>query len=167
MVPEVRRKRLVQKSITVPGNLARACDEFNAGLFYECHESLEEIWQEEHGPVRDLYKGLIQAAAAFVHLSRGNYPGAERLCRTALGYLEPYREPGALGFDVNRIAAELEDACLRIQDLGPQRIREFDLRQRPVFAFDPAALSEEAVRWRAWGFDAAGNAETKTITVAE
>lgn len=166
-MPEVRRKRLVQKSITVPGNLARACEEFNAGLFYECHESLEEIWQEEHGPVRDLYKGLIQAAAAFVHITRGNYTGAERLCRTALGYLEPYREPGALGFDVGRIAAGLEDVCVRLHALGPERIREFDLRRRPVFAFDPAALPREAVRWRAWGFDAAGNAETKTITVAE
>ncbi|GMV86782.1 MAG: hypothetical protein AMXMBFR80_26370 [Dehalococcoidia bacterium] len=167
MVPGIRRKRLVEKRVTVPGNLARACEEFNRGLFYECHETLEEIWQQEHGPVRDLYKGLIQVAAAFVHITRGNYAGAERLCRTALGYLAPYRGSGALGFDVDRIASDVEDAHGRIIALGPGRIQEFDLSRRPVYAFDAGALTGEAVRWRAWGFDAAGNAETKTIIVAE
>jgi hypothetical protein len=167
MVPEVRRKQLVQKTITVPGNLARACEEFNRGLFYECHETLEEVWQEEREPVRDLYKGLIQVAAAFVHISRGNYTGAERLCRTALGYLAPYRESGALGFDVDRIAGDVEDAHRRIISLGPGRVREFDLGQRPVYAVDTGVLAREAVRWRAWGFDAAGDARPMTITVAE
>lgn len=166
-MPQVRKKQLVRKQITVPGNLARACAEFNLGLFYECHESLEEIWQEERGSVRDLYKGLIQVAAAFVHLSRGNYTGAERLCRTALGYLAPYRPDGALGFDVEGICRATEDAYGRIVALGPAGIREFDLSRRPAYAFDPARLAREAIRWRAWGFDEGGNPETRTITVAE
>lgn len=166
-MPEVRKKQLVRKQITVPGNLLRACAEFNSGLFYECHESLEEVWQEERGPVRDLYKGLIQVAAAFVHLSRGNYAGAERLCRTAIGYLAPYRSEGALGFDVEQICRDAEDAYARIQALGPERIREFDTTRRPTYAFDSSPLAAEAIRWRAWGFDEAGTPETRTITVAE
>ena len=55
-----RKKQLVSKVITVPGNLHLGCDEFNAGLFYESHERFEEIWQYERGPVRDFYKGLIR-----------------------------------------------------------------------------------------------------------
>ncbi|MGH2632791.1 MAG: DUF309 domain-containing protein, partial [Tepidiformaceae bacterium] len=58
--PRRRKKELVYKYITVPGNLAQACNEFNTGHFFECHESIEEIWQQEAGDVRDLYKGLIQ-----------------------------------------------------------------------------------------------------------
>ncbi len=166
-MPEVRKKQLVRKQITVPGNLLRACEEFNSGRFFECHESLEEVWQEEGGPVRDLYKGLIQVAAAFVHLSRGNYIGAERLCRTALGYLAPYRLEGALGFDIERICRDTEDAYARTRALGPERIREFDISRRPFYTFDPARLAAEATRWRAWGFDEAGSPETRTITVAE
>lgn len=166
-MPDVRRKQLVRKQITVPGNLERACAEFNSGLFYECHESLEEIWQEERGQVRDLYKGLIQVAAAFVHLTRGNYTGAERLCRTALGYLAPYRSAGALGFDVEQVCRDIEDAYARIQELGPERIQEFDIGRRPTYEFDRRRLSAEAVRWRAWGFDGSGNPVTETITVAE
>jgi hypothetical protein len=164
---QARKKQLVQKRITVPGNLARACAEFNTGLFYECHESLEEIWQEERGPIRDLYKGLIQVAAAFVHVSRGNYVGAERLSRTALGYLAPYRPGGALGFDVEQICRDTEDVHARIQSLGPDRLGEFEIARRPFYRFDSAMLATEARRWRAWGFDEAGAPEVRTITVAE
>jgi len=60
-----RKKEIVYKFITVPGNMEQACAEFNAERFFECHESIEEIWQQETGEVRDLYKGLIQIAAAF------------------------------------------------------------------------------------------------------
>ncbi|MEO6183762.1 MAG: DUF309 domain-containing protein, partial [Verrucomicrobiota bacterium] len=42
---------------------------FNAQLFYESHDVLEELWlpiRKEAGG--DFYKGLIQLAGAFVHL---------------------------------------------------------------------------------------------------
>lgn len=167
-MPEARRKKqLIQKVITVPGNLVRGCEQFNAGLFYECHESFEEIWQDEHGPVRDLYKGLIQLAAAFVHISRGNHTGAERLTRTALGYLAPYRSDGALGFDVEAICSDAEDVYSRVVELGPAGMDHFDIARRPVYAVDLDALKRDAPRWRAWGFDTDGSALPMTITVAE
>lgn len=167
-MPEVRRKKqLVQKQITVPESLVRGCEQFNAGLFYECHESFEEIWQDEQGPVRDLYKGLIQLAAAFVHISRGNHTGAERLTRTALGYLAPYRPAGAMGFDVERICSDGENVYRRVTELGPEGMSEFDVALRPVYNVDLNALKHDAPRWHAWGFDASGNALPMTITVAE
>jgi hypothetical protein len=166
--PEPRRKKqLVHKVVTVPGNFQRACDEFNSGRFFECHESFEEIWQEEHGDVRDLYKGLIQVAAAFVHISRGNYIGADRLCRTALGYLQKYRDGGAMGFDVERIWRDTADAHARVVALGPARLDEFDLTDRPVYQFDAAKLRVEAVRWTAWGFDKDGISIPTEIAVVE
>ncbi len=161
------KKRMVEKVITVPGNLQMGCDEFNAGLFYECHERFEEIWQYERGPVRDLYKGLIQLAAGFVHLSRANYSGAERLLRTGMGYLEPYRESGAMGFDVERISGDAAAVYRRLLDLGSLRVRELDLALRPWFAFDAEALRTEAIRWGAWGFDDSGASRHMTIVIAE
>ncbi len=162
-----RKKQHVEKVITVPGNLKRGCDDFNEGRFFESHEHFEEIWQYERGPVRDLYKGLIQIAAGFVHLSRGNRHGSERLLRTALGYLAPYRERGALGFDVEAIATAAEDVYRRIAVAGQDNVRSIDLSRRPVFAFDEGRLAAEARRWRAWGFDEQGIAEPQTIVIAE
>jgi hypothetical protein len=162
-----RKKQLVQKVITVPGNLRLGCDEFNSGLFYECHERFEEIWQQERGPVRDLYKGLIQIAAGFVHLSRLNFTGAERLLRTGRGYLSPYRGGGAMGFDVDQITSAAEAVHTRLLECGPGRVAEVDLTARPVFEFDAQRLPQEALRWHAWGFDDSGMAVPMTIVIAE
>ena len=162
-----RKKHLVEKTITVPGNLQRGCDDFNAGKFYESHEHFEEIWQYERGPARDAYKGLIQIAAAFVHLSRRKYPGAERLLRTALGYLEPYRSEGALGFDIEQVCSETDVVYMRLLGGGADGVVRLDLSDRPYFAFKPEMLRAHSVRDHAWGFDRDGNAMPMEITVAE
>ncbi|MFN8617368.1 MAG: DUF309 domain-containing protein [Dehalococcoidia bacterium] len=52
-----RKKQLVRKSITVPGNFRLGCDEFNSGLFFECHERFEEIWQLETAPCETSTRG--------------------------------------------------------------------------------------------------------------
>jgi len=161
-----RKKQLITKTITVPANLQRACDDFNAGRFYESHEHLEEIWQYERGEVRDAYKGLIQIAAAFVHLSRGKYVGAERLLRTATAYLEPFRTTGALGFDIENICIAARDMHARVLAAGAENIRRLDLAGRPVFAFDAERLRADALRRLSWGFDPGGRALPMEITIA-
>lgn len=162
-----RKKTLVPRRITVPGNFRRGCDDFNSGKFFECHESFEDIWQQERGEVRELYKGLIQVAAAYVHISRGNFAGAERLLRTGLGYLRPFRAGGAMGFDVERISRAVETARDDVVALGTARMAEFDLALRPEYSFDESLLSAEAVRWGAWGFDTWGRSLEMEIVVAE
>ncbi len=164
--PERPRRGWVTKHITVPGNLALACREFNSGLYYECHETLEEIWQEEEGDVRDLYKGLIQVAAAFVHITRGNGRGARRLLATGAGYLDPYAAEGALGVNVAEICAAARAALATVEGVGCDAVLA-DPARIPVYRFDPSGLAAEAVRWRAWGFDRAGNARTMPIQVPD
>ena len=43
---------------------------FNRQLYYEAHDVLEELWLAagKNGPDYAFYKGLIQAAGAFVHM---------------------------------------------------------------------------------------------------
>ena len=163
--PSRPRRRLISKTISVPGNFDKACRDFNEGRFFECHEWFEEIWQEEQGDVRDLYKGLIQLAAAFVHLSKGNFVGADRLLRTGIGYLKPYRPEGAMGFDVESISEAAQAMHLRLLTVGRPGVETLDLTKRPLYAFDRDALPAEARRWQAWGFDREGNALQLEITV--
>ena len=167
MKPPRRRKQLVTKTITVPANLQRACDDFNAGRFFESHEHIEEIWQYESGDLRDCYKGLIQIAAAFVHLSRANFFGTERLLRTALAYLAPYRAEGAMGFDIERIASAAEETYNQAVAAGDAGIASLDIEQRPFYEFDPVAIGRDALRWDAWGFDERGKPLEMEITIAE
>lgn len=79
--------------------LAEGIALFNHRRFFECHEVLERLWLDTKGPPRDFYKGLIQAAVAFHHWSRGNPAGALSLYRTSSRYLARYRAE-FLGVDV-------------------------------------------------------------------
>jgi hypothetical protein len=165
--PRAKNRRLIEKTITVPGNLRQACEQFNSRHYFDCHETLEEIWHEEDGELREFYKGLIQLAAAFVHVSRGNAAGADRLLRTSMGYLIQYRESGALGFDVDALAKAGERCHDRIRALGTGGIAQFHLQDAPTWGFDAALLAADARRWGAWGFGPDGAALEMTITVVE
>lgn len=78
----------------------KGIDEFNERLFFECHETLEEIWLEDHGEDRKFYQGLIQIAAGYFKLEQGVPAGALKLWRTGIEKLEPYA-PVFLDIDVD------------------------------------------------------------------
>ena len=81
---------------------------FKKNQFFECHEVIEDLWLEtpESDAHRDLYKGVIQAAAAIYQFDRGILSGARGLHKSAVAYLEKYR-PAASGLDVNKFIDEL------------------------------------------------------------
>ncbi|MGE5127713.1 MAG: DUF309 domain-containing protein [Betaproteobacteria bacterium] len=85
--------------------LERGVAQFNARLFYECHDTLEDLWSGLHGPARDFVQGLIQVAVGFYHLGNGNRAGALRLFDRGLQRLAGHPAHSA-GLD----AAALRDA---------------------------------------------------------
>jgi hypothetical protein len=80
----------------------KGIEEFNQGLFFECHETLEEIWLEDHGDDRKFYQGLIQIAAGYFKLQQGVPAGALKLWGTGLEKIGPYG-PVYLGVDVDSL----------------------------------------------------------------
>jgi predicted metal-dependent hydrolase len=97
-----------------PLELLRAVEQFNAGEYYECHESLEDLWRGEPGKIRDLYKGILQIAVALHHAKRSNVKGALRLISSGMELTRQFA-PRCLGIDTGlviemagRIKEELE-----------------------------------------------------------
>ncbi len=94
----------------------KGIDEFNRQLFFECHETLEEIWLEDHGADRIFYQGIIQIAAGYFKWQQGVPAGALKLWRTGLEKIQPYGpihlgiHIEALGEAVKRNLAELESS---------------------------------------------------------
>jgi predicted metal-dependent hydrolase len=80
--------------------------EFNAGHFFECHDTLEDMWSGLRGPSRDFFQGLIQVSVAFYHLDNGNAAGAASMLRRALKRFETY-PARYYGFDLERHRVEL------------------------------------------------------------
>jgi predicted metal-dependent hydrolase len=86
----------------------KGIDQFNQGLFFECHETLEEIWLEEHGEDRKFYQGIIQIAAGYFKLEQGVPAGAIKLWHTGLEKLEPYA-PVYFGIDVESFVRAVKE----------------------------------------------------------
>jgi predicted metal-dependent hydrolase len=115
--------------------LAKGVREFNSWRFYDCHETLEDVWRAEAGDLADFFQGVIKVAAAFHHLLRGNHRGAVTVLGDALTLLAPYR-PACLGVDVGRLIDEASACYERLRDLGPKRIGEFDRATLPHIAME-------------------------------
>ena len=100
----------------------KGIDEFNQGLFFECHETLEEIWLEEHGEERRFYQGIIQVAAGYFKLEQGVPAGAIKLWHTGLEKLEPYA-PVYLGIDVESFVRAVRENLTELEGSPGKRPR--------------------------------------------
>lgn len=109
---------------------------FNAGHFFEAHEALEAAWRDESGPVRDLYRGILQVGVVYLHITRHNYPGAIKVYQRCQKWLRLWPDT-CRGISVGQLRQDLETAIRTLQDLGPQHIAEFDLS-----LFKPVRYSE-------------------------
>jgi len=114
--------------------LLDAIEQFNAGYFFESHETLEELWLPCPWPVRPFLQGIIQLAAGFVHLMRGEYPGTVKLLGHAIDKLEAAGD-GYLGVDARALVADARRARDEIEALGPERFLEWDHSRIPQIRF--------------------------------
>jgi uncharacterized protein len=98
---------------------------FNQGRYFEAHEALEAAWRAESGPVRDLYRGILQVGVVYLHISQYNYPGAVKVHQRCRKWLLPWPEI-CRGLEVGRLRLDLEAVMTALQALGPKRITAFD-----------------------------------------
>ena len=58
-----------------PSELLEAIEQFNAGEYWDCHETLEGIWLKTPYPLRFFYPSIIKTAVGFHHIGRHNRHG--------------------------------------------------------------------------------------------
>ncbi len=100
---------------------------FDRREFFEAHEELEHAWNEEPGPARELYRGILQVAVAYLQITRQNYSGALKMFLRLRQWLDPLPDK-CRGVDVAQLRADALAARAELERLGPERIGEFDRR---------------------------------------
>ena len=98
------------------GALAEGLRCYRAQEFFLAHEHWEEVWLKTQEPGKTFLQALIQTAAAFHHLQRGNRRGADSLLRAALQRLESF-ESCFGGVRVGSLREEI-DAWLQELEVG-------------------------------------------------
>ena len=124
-----------------PAGLLRGIEQFNAREYFECHETLEQVWNDEPGPIRVLYKGILQVGVGCYHLLRGNYRGAVIKLRTGSDYLEAFA-PGCMSVNVALLIADARRLMTVLLELGPERLDTVDLRLLPVIQLGHTQANE-------------------------
>ncbi len=105
--------------------LLKGIHEFNAGAYFEQHETLETAWRAEHGPVRNLYQGILQIGVAYYQIQRSNFTGAMKMFECAAQYLDML-PPICQGVNVAELRANAARARAELERLGPGRIGDFN-----------------------------------------
>jgi len=100
--------------------LLAAVRQFNEGAYFLCHETLEELWNDKHDPLRDLYKGVLQIAIGLLHLEKGNTRGARTLLERGTELSRPMA-PLCLGLELADLHAQVAEVIARIDRLEAPR----------------------------------------------
>ena len=121
-----------------PEELRRAIAEFNRGDWFECHETLEELWVGSKGELRDFYQGVLQIAVALHHWRNGNFKGALILLASGCDCLNRVSSI-CLGVDVAGLVADAGELRQALNALGEQRMSELAAELIPkIVAGEPA-----------------------------
>jgi len=98
---------------------------FNEGKFFEAHEELEFAWKDEKGRVRDLYRGILQIAVTYLHITRGNYDGAVKVYGRSQKWLGEWPDV-CRGIQVKNLRDTAGSAMKALEILGKEKIDQFD-----------------------------------------
>ncbi len=114
---------------------------YNAGEYFEAHEVLETAWRAEPSPIRELYRGVLQAGVAYYHILNGNYTGALKMIARCRPWLEPFGDR-CLGIDLAILREDLQAVEAELRRVGPDGILHFNRRLLKPVVYERPIIHE-------------------------
>lgn len=108
-----------------PGRFLLAIRQFNNRQWFDCHETIEELWIGEEGEMRDFLQGTLQIAVALHHWRNGNHGGAVSLLASGVRYLERV-SPVCFWVDVTALIADANRLRAALELLGKESMADLD-----------------------------------------
>ena len=109
----------------LPAAAVQGLEAFNQQRFFEAHELLEAAWRSEPRPIRELYRGILQVAVGYYHITRGNYTGALKMFARSRAWLAPFPKV-CQGIQVALLGQQRDQVEVELLRLGPERIQAFN-----------------------------------------
>lgn len=110
---------------SLPPLAVEGVEKFNAGEYYAQHDLFEEQWVNTTGPVRDLYRAVLQVGVAYFQIKRGNYRGALKMLQRSVQWLVVLPDV-CQGIDVKQLREDSFRVRAELERLGEDRMDEFD-----------------------------------------
>ncbi len=110
----------------LPPLAQQGVEKFNAGEFYKQHDLFEELWMQTEGPVRDLYRAILQVGVAYYQIQRGNHRGARKMLLRSVQWLTVLPDT-CQGVDVKALREDSYRVRASLDALPEGEIDQFDL----------------------------------------
>jgi len=110
---------------SLPPLAVEGLQEFNQGNYYRQHDLFEEQWANAKGPVRDLYRAILQVGVAYYQIEKDNYRGALKMLQRSVQWLHIMPDT-CQGIDVEQLRRDSYAVRAELEGLGPDRLAEFD-----------------------------------------
>lgn len=109
----------------LPALARQGIEQFNQGEFYKQHDSFEELWMATDGPVRDLYRAVLQVGVAYYQILRGNHRGARKMLLRSVQWLAVLPDE-CQGIDVRALREDSYRVRAELERLREDEIDQFD-----------------------------------------
>ncbi len=110
---------------SLPPLAIKGLREFNQGNYYRQHDLFEEQWANATGPVRDLYRAILQVGVAYYQIENDNYRGALKMLQRSVQWLHIMPDT-CQGIDVEQLRRDSYAVRAELERLGPDRLGAFD-----------------------------------------
>jgi uncharacterized protein len=118
-------------SDTPPPLVLEGIELFNERNYYECHEVLEDAWNDEQDPVRVMYQGILQIGVACYHVQNKNWRGAMKVLERGIPKAGRFA-PSCMGININALLADARAIHQELLRLGPDWQGEFNQNLWPT-----------------------------------
>jgi predicted metal-dependent hydrolase len=109
----------------LPPEALEAIERFNRGEFYKQHDLFEALWMAETGPVRDLYRAVLQVGIAYYQITLGNYNGALKMLLRSVQWLALLPDV-CRGVDVAALRRDAAAVRAELERVGADGLANFD-----------------------------------------
>lgn len=124
--PALLEELVCQCQADLPPLARLGVERFNARDYYAQHDAFEQQWMQESGPVRDLYRAILQVGVAYYHLTRGNYVGGLRMINRSAQWF--WMLPDVCqGIDVRQLREDAARIRTVLRASDPVNPSDFDL----------------------------------------
>ena len=122
---ETTRRLACECQDTLPPLAEEGIRQFNRGAYYRQHDLFEEQWAQTTGPVRDLYRAILQVGIAMYQIEKGNYRGALKMLQRSVQWLHILPD-SCQGVDVAALRRDSYALRAELERLGPGRLAGLD-----------------------------------------
>lgn len=114
---------------------AKAINEFNNEFFFECHDTLEELWNDEKNlELKNFYHGLIHITVGFYHLTNLNFRGAVSQFKKSISKLNSLPEIYE-GIKLHELLSEVKIWLKRAEDALSGKGQNLNFEKLPKIKF--------------------------------